>query len=221
MPDRMRWIFVATVALLVILADQWTKFLAVRDLTPGVREAHVRAIEGGLPAGDPDLTQQLGYFYGAVSNPCDHRGFVYPRCETISFIDGFWAFRYVENKGAAWGLFAGVSDRFRVPLFYAISIAALVFIFGYLRKLSDRQRMMAWGLSLVLGGALGNFVDRLHLQYVIDFIDWYAGSFHWPTFNVADAAISTGVGLLILDSVLEPKRKPEPEPAARGASEVS
>ena len=74
--------------------------------------------------------------------------------------------------------------------------------------------------SLVLGGALGNFVDRLHLSYVIDFIDWYViydgRPLHWPTFNVADAAISSGVGMLILDMFLTRENTDadgEPDPA--------
>jgi signal peptidase II len=69
-------------------------------------------------------------------------------------------------------------------------------------------------LALVFGGALGNLVDRLHLTYVIDFIDWHVGDAHWPTFNVADAAITVGVGLLMLEWLREARQ-------ARGAEQRS
>jgi signal peptidase II len=80
-----------------------------------------------------------------------------------------------------------------------VSIAAMIFIINYFKKTTAGQWLLRLALALVFGGAIGNFIDRLHLSYVIDFIDWYVGSTHWPTFNVADAAISSGVGLLILE----------------------
>ncbi|MBI2377551.1 MAG: signal peptidase II [Deltaproteobacteria bacterium] len=219
---RMRWAVVVAVATMMVVLDQWSKFLAVRNLTPGIANAHERAVAEGRARGAAGVVDDIRYFYGDVENPCAHDGFVYPRCEAVSVIDGFWAFRYVENKGAAWGLFAGTHDKFRVPFFFAISIAAIAFIFSYLRKIGPEQRMMLLALSLVLGGALGNFIDRLHLRYVIDFIDWYVGTSHWPTFNVADAAISTGVALLVLDGLLEPSRKKKAEADRRPEpSEVS
>jgi signal peptidase II len=63
------------------------------------------------------------------------------------------------------------------------------------------DRITAWALSLILGGALGNLVDRLRLGYVIDFVDWYYRGWHWPAFNVADAAITIGAALLVLDAL--------------------
>ena len=125
------------------------------------------------------------------------------------FIENYWHFRYVENPGAAWGLFGNLPDSVRRPFFHLVSLVALGFIgFMYVRLTPD-QRRVRWALALVAGGALGNFVDRLLRGYVIDFFDWHwrnQPSMRWPTFNVADAAICVGVGLLLLDSFLE--RKP-------------
>jgi signal peptidase II len=182
---KRRWIILAAIGTSMTLLDQATKFLAVKHLTPAL-------------AGVESLPDQVSRFYGDVEHPC--RGMA-TRCPNISFIDGLWSWRYVQNPGAAWGLLARADESVRIPFFLAISIGALAFIIAFFRKLTDEQHLLVIALSLVFGGAIGNFIDRLHLAYVIDFIDWYLGSVHWPTFNVADAAISTGVGLLVLDWV--------------------
>lgn len=195
------------IGLAVVLADQASKFLAVRYLTPGIAQAHFEAHGHPFPDGPTrtelikglGLTAALGYFYADVSEPCA-RAQAY--CPSVPFVPGFWNWRYVENPGAAWGLLADAPASIRLPFFYGISLAAIVFILVYFRRLAPDQRLLGVALSLVLGGAIGNFIDRLHLTYVIDFIDWYIGQSHWPTFNIADAGISVGVALLILDMVL-------------------
>lgn len=195
------------IGLAVVLADQASKFLAVRYLTPGIAQAHFEAHGHPFPDGPTrtelikglGLTTAVGYFYADVSEPCA-RAQAY--CPSVPFVSGFWNWRYVENPGAAWGLLADAPASIRLPFFYGISLAAIVFILVYFRRLAPDQRLLAVALSLVLGGAIGNFIDRLHLTYVIDFIDWYIGQSHWPTFNIADAGISVGVALLILDMVL-------------------
>jgi signal peptidase II len=179
-----RWIILASIGASVTLFDQASKFLAVKHLTPALIDT-------------PHLSDRVARFYGDVEHPCSHR--YDARCPTLSFIDGVWNWRYVENPGAAWGLLSRVDEKFRVPFFLVISMGAIAFIINFFRKLADDQNLLVVSLSLVFGGAIGNFIDRLHLSYVIDFIDWYVGSAHWPTFNVADAAISAGVGLLVLE----------------------
>lgn len=221
-----RWSILVAIGLTVAVADQWTKLLAVQNLTPGFAIAKVGLAEARMldAAGRQALidglgmTEKLTLFYGAVRSPCQDLG-VY--CGASKLIDGFWDFRYVENPGAAWGLFARTNDKLRVPFFLLVSIGAMGFILWYFRRISDEQRLLVFGLSFVFGGAIGNFVDRLHLSYVIDFIDWYVGASHWPTFNVADAAISTGVGLLILEMLLEkaPERAPAPSPDSPAPAE--
>jgi signal peptidase II len=198
-----RWKILIAVGFALVLADQWTKYLAVRHLTPGIAQAAADT-DDPLPAArveaisaEVGFFEGLGYFYGEVRHPC--RGRTSAVCPTVKVIDGFWSFRYVENPGAAWGLLSGASPSVRVPFFLLISFGAVVFIIGFFRKLDDGQHLLVWSLSLVFGGAIGNLIDRLHLSYVVDFIDWYAGAYHWPTFNVADAGITTGVALLMLE----------------------
>jgi signal peptidase II len=100
---------------------------------------------------------------------------------------------YIGNPGSAFGLFAN-----KTFLLIIISIAALLFILLFLRYLSPATTLSIVSIGLILGGAVGNLIDRLRFGYVIDFIDirlW--GNFHWPAFNIADAAITVGVFVLI------------------------
>lgn len=197
-----RWKVLIAVGLLLTLLDQWTKYLAVEHLTPGI--AMARSGEDRAPSpeevetiqAEVGLFEGLGYFYTEVRHPCRAPG---ARCGSVEVVPGFWNHRYVENPGAAWGLLANASESVRVPFFLLVSAGAVIFIIAFFRKLHDDQKLMVWALSLVFGGAIGNLIDRLHLSYVVDFIDWYVGSAHWPTFNVADAGITTGVGLLMLE----------------------
>lgn len=108
-----------------------------------------------------------------------------------------------KNRGGAWGLLQTTSENVRRPFFLLVSVAAITFIMSLYRKLTPKQHSLKWGLPLVLGGALGNVVDRIRFGHVIDFIDAHIGhgvtERHWPTFNVADIAICVGVGLMALD----------------------
>ena len=108
-----------------------------------------------------------------------------------------------RNRGGAWGLLQTTSENVRRPFFLLVSVAAIAFIMTLYRRLLPRQRALRWGLPLVLGGALGNVLDRIRFGQVIDFIDahiMYKGvDRHWPTFNVADIAICIGVGLMAVD----------------------
>jgi signal peptidase II len=122
------------------------------------------------------------------------------------------SFDLAKNKGGAWGFFGELPDYVRLPFFFIISILAVVFIVGLWRKLEPRQWALKWALPLVLAGAIGNLVDRIRHQYVIDFIDAYMvekvqdpvrgmvlNASHWPTFNVADIWIVAGVILMGID----------------------
>ncbi len=120
----------------------------------------------------------------------------------LSVIDGFWQFRYAENRGAAWGIFSTMSEGLRIPFFFVISMIAMGIIIFLFRKLQNNQRWLIVALSFVLGGATGNFIDRIFNRYVIDFIDMYYGSYHWPTYNMADVFISTGVAMLIIEIIM-------------------
>jgi signal peptidase II len=124
---------------------------------------------------------------------------------------------FAKNRGGAWGLLQDESESVRRPFFLLISAAAIVFIFSLYRRLNRDQTALKWGLPLVLGGALGNLVDRIRYGHVIDFIDVrLTSTYHWPTFNVADIAICVGVGLMAVDMFTSRKssRRPTDESAA-------
>lgn len=130
------------------------------------------------------------------------------------------AFRLAKNPGGAWGLLGGESPTLRISFFVAISIVAVVFILSLYRKTTQAQKALTWGLPLVLGGALGNLVDRIRYGHVIDFIEVRLGSYQWPTFNVADIAICVGVGLMAID-MFTPRRRGGAAQAARESAKAA
>lgn len=109
---------------------------------------------------------------------------------------------YLKNTGAAFSMLSNAPPAFFVILGTGVSIGILV----WLRRHSQDQRLVAVALSLILGGALGNVIDRVTRGYVVDFIDFYVGNWHFAAFNIADIAISTGAGFLILDAFLDWRR---------------
>jgi signal peptidase II len=129
---------------------------------------------------------------------------------------GGFGFLLARNKGGAWGLLHSYEEKYRKPFFVTVSVLAILFILSLYRKLHPSQTALRWGLPLVLGGALGNFIDRVRYGHVIDFIDvylvWGGNPHHWPTFNVADISICVGVGLMAIDMVTARKEPPLPVP---------
>ena len=104
---------------------------------------------------------------------------------------------YVQNSGAAFGIFADSSIR--VPFLSMIAVLAVGIILWILPRLSYAQRWQKIGLALVVPGAIGNLIDRLRFGSVVDFIDVHWYQYHWPAFNVADSAITLGVACMLLD----------------------
>ena len=115
--------------------------------------------------------------------------------EPIALIEGFFNISYIGNSGGAFGLFGESPDWVRFILFLFFPIVCVVLIFMMLRETQNRFQVLA--LSFVLGGAGGNYLDRIRMGYVVDFIDWHIKDWHWPTFNVADSFIVTGVFILL------------------------
>lgn len=113
---------------------------------------------------------------------------------------------YVHNTGAAFS-FLSAAGGWQRWFFAAVAVVAIVAVFIWIGRLKSHQHRLALGLSMILGGAIGNLIDRLRFGYVIDFIDAYYQTWHWPVFNVADSAITVGVGLVLLDSLLSPTDK--------------
>jgi signal peptidase II len=120
--------------------------------------------------------------------------------ESIPVIQEFFSITYVRNTGAAFGFLASADPSFRVPFFLLVPLVSLVVILFLFRKLPDRDLGTASALALVMGGAIGNLIDRLRFGYVVDFLDFHwKYQAHFPAFNVADSAICVGVGLMMLD----------------------
>jgi len=116
----------------------------------------------------------------------------------VVVLENFWQFTYVENKGSAWGLFSGLSEDIRIPFLVGVSIFAIGFIFYFIHKIEERQPVLLVALGLILGGALGNFIDRILAGSVVDFILWHYRQYRWPVFNMADVFITIGVVLMLL-----------------------
>jgi len=121
----------------------------------------------------------------------------------IPVVPGFFDIVFALNPGAAFGFLATLPDQVRNPLFILVSILAVILILFYHTRYLRSHRLVSFALGLVLGGAVGNLIDRLHYGMVVDFLDVHVGPYHWPAFNVADSAISIGVGLMILDMLLD------------------
>jgi signal peptidase II len=178
---------------LTVVLDQGTKQLAYHGL---LKEGfHERADE--IPVcGTPEEERA-------------RERFVRRYRESVTVIDGCFNLHYVENCASAFGLMGRVPESFRFPFFLIVSILAAAFIPYLYRKTPAEQKLMLYALPFVLGGAIGNLIDRLLFRYVIDFVQWYVTvdgvPRYWPTFNVADAAIVVGIGLMVLQML--PRRR--------------
>ncbi len=117
--------------------------------------------------------------------------------DVIPVLPGFFNLTHVRNKGAAFSLFSTMPDWFRSAFFITVTLVAVAALAVLISKTSERLLVAAF--SLIAGGAVGNVIDRIRFREVVDFIQWYYRSFYWPSFNVADSAITIGVGLLVID----------------------
>jgi signal peptidase II len=116
-----------------------------------------------------------------------------PLHHSVPIIDGLFNLTYVRNTGAAFGIFAGSHEAFRLPFLILVSILALGFVVVMLKRLRDEETGLITALAFIIGGALGNLVDRVLYGEVIDFLDFYWSHYHWPAFNLADSCITVGV----------------------------
>ena len=120
-----------------------------------------------------------------------------PLHDSISVLPGFLRFTHVQNRGAAFGLFAESPSEWKAAVLVMFSVVALAIVCFLLWKNSHAMSTTGVGLALILGGALGNLWDRLVSGHVVDFLDIYVGNYHWPAFNLADSAIVIGAMLLV------------------------
>ena len=122
-----------------------------------------------------------------------------PLYHSITVIPGFFSITHIHNPGGAFGFMANKSPGLRNLLFLLISSLAVCLIFYFYKKTPQKYSLLSACFALILGGALGNLIDRIRFGKVVDFLDFYIGSYHWPAFNVADSAISLGALVLVVE----------------------
>lgn len=154
-------LLVAVVPLLIIIFDQWTKYLI-----------------------------DTKFYVG----------------ESVPVIKGFFNLTYVRNSGAAFGFGGEFSNWFRYTMFRALPVGACIWLMWMMIK-HKSPLLLDIAYSLILGGAIGNLIDRFRLDYVVDMFDFYYGKSHFATFNIADSAISIAAGLVIIDFFIQKKNE--------------
>jgi len=128
--------------------------------------------------------------------------------EYVPLVDGLLSLSHVRNRGAAFGLLSDWDVPYQSALLAALGVFALLAITLYFLRLPAAARLPRLALALVLGGAIGNLIDRVRLGFVVDFVHLYWRQHQWPDFNVADSAITVGVTLLVLDILRSPGEAP-------------
>ena len=178
-----KWALLAAIFAVMVVSDQWSKFLAVDRLTWAFQRA-----------GATGAVAKVQAFYEAKNL----EGLARPPHVVW---DPMWRMTYAENPGAAWGMLRDLPAGFRHGFFVLMTLGALGFILWYYRKLRNDERFMQVALSFVFSGAVGNLLDRLARGYVIDFVQWHwwrNPQLYWPIFNLADSLIVVGVAMILL-----------------------
>ena len=121
-----------------------------------------------------------------------------PLYDSISIIPGFFNLTHIHNPGGAFGFLAGQSSFLRSIFFLFASSLAICLIFYFYKNTPRTHPFLAAGFALILGGAIGNLIDRIRFGKVVDFLDFFIGNLHWPAFNFADSAITVGIAIFIL-----------------------
>ena len=129
--------------------------------------------------------------------------------ETVPVIRGLFNLVHLRNRGIAFGLLNRPGNDYVFYLLTIVTMGAVLLMLFWFTRLRDEDRRIKFGLSLIMGGAVGNLIDRLRLKEVIDFLDFHIGPYHWPAFNVADSAITVGTIWLAIAIILEAPSKPQ------------
>lgn len=125
--------------------------------------------------------------------------------QSISVIDNFLYITSHRNEGAAWGILQG-----KMIFFYVVTLIVVGVVIVWISRLDiKKEKLLVIALSLILGGALGNFIDRVMYQHVVDFINTYIFGYDFPIFNIADSALCIGVFLMAIDAILDVKHHPQ------------
>ncbi len=133
--------------------------------------------------------------------------------QKVEVVHGFFNLVHVRNTGGAFGIFGGEKGGLGSLLFVVVSLVAIGSILFLYIRLKEDERILSLSFSLVLSGAIGNLIDRLRYGEVVDFLDFYLFSFHWPAFNISDSAICLGVGLMALELLIRDHKKSTKSPA--------
>jgi signal peptidase II len=222
--DWRKYTLFAVILVIGVGLDQWTKWYASQRLAsqkPGVVEHSITLTVPESADGDTlkaylqrefssnasDYVDRIARF--AVRAPDGTRlaadttmeagQTVVVRQRKITVVEGYFDLEYTENPGAAFGLLSDSDSPYRLPFFIVVSAFAFIVILYILYGVAWRQKVLIASLSFIATGALGNFIDRVRLGRVIDFVVWkYGEQFQWPTFNVADAFITVGVAVMLV-----------------------
>jgi signal peptidase II len=127
--------------------------------------------------------------------------------ESYAIVDGFFNLVYVMNPGAAFGFLADASAIFRYVFFIGITSAVILLILYYIVKSKSQNMQTVISLTLIFSGAVGNLIDRIRFGAVVDFLDFYIHTWHWPAFNVADSSIFLGAVLMIWAMIIQRKEE--------------
>lgn len=127
--------------------------------------------------------------------------------ESITIWENFFNLTYVRNPGAAFGFLAHAPAYIRKPLFVALPVMACFWLMYLIYSVRFTSLLLSFAYSLILAGAIGNLIDRISMDYVVDFLDFHYAGHHFPAFNVADIVITVAAGLLIIDFIKQ-VRKP-------------
>jgi signal peptidase II len=126
--------------------------------------------------------------------------------QTIPVIKGFFNLTHLRNTGGAFGILGGGRGGIGSFFFIGFSLLAVGIILFLFYKLKEGERTLSLSLSLILSGAMGNLIDRIRYGEVVDFLDFYIRSYHWPAFNIADSGITIGIGLMALQLLVQDRK---------------
>lgn len=127
--------------------------------------------------------------------------------ESVPVINGLFHFTYVRNPGAAFGMFGYSANWIRIPLFFGVPVVACLWLVYLIWTTRNTNKVQCLAYSLIFSGAVGNLVDRFSMNYVVDFLDFFFKSHHFPAFNIADSAITIAAGILIYETFFANKKK--------------
>jgi signal peptidase II len=133
--------------------------------------------------------------------------------QSVSVIDSFFHITYVRNAGGAFGLLNQAARAWRLPFFVVVSCIAVAVLLMFVRRVQPGQWWLLLALGAILGGALGNLVDRMMSGEVTDFLEFHWRSYYWPTFNVADSCITVGMLILLIYSLIVGEAAQTQDPA--------